>query len=51
MKKERAKRVTMYVDAEVYKQFQILAIKLNTSVSELVEQFMKQEIEKWEKGE
>lgn len=51
MKKDRAKRITMYIDTEVYKQFQILAITLDKSVSELVEQFMKQEIEKWEKGE
>lgn len=51
MKKETAKRVTMYIDKEIYKQFQIFAITLNKSVSELVEQFMKQEIEKLEKGE
>jgi predicted HicB family RNase H-like nuclease len=51
MKKDRAKRITMYIDAEVYKEFQILALKKDKSVSELVEQFMKQEVEKWEKGE
>ena len=51
MKKDKAKRITMYLDAEVYTQFKIYAITLNKSVSELVEQFMKQEIEKWEKGE
>lgn len=51
MKKDKAKRITMYLDAETYMQFKIYAITLNKSVSELVEQFMKQEIEKWEKGE
>lgn len=51
MKKDKAKRVTMYIDAEIYKKFQMLALTLDKSVSELVEQFMKQEIEKWEKGE
>ena len=51
MKKGKAKRITMYLDVEVYTQFKIYAITLNKSVSELVEQFMKQEIEKLEKGE
>ena len=51
MKKYKAIKTTMYLDAEVYMQSKIYAITLNKSVSELVEQFMKQEIEKWEKGE
>lgn len=44
MKKETARRISLYVDGATYKEFQILAIKLGKSVSELVEQFMKQEI-------
>ena len=51
MKKDKATKTTMYLDAETYTQFKIYAIILKKSVSELVEQFMKQEIEKWEKGE
>ena len=51
MKKDKATKTTMYLDSEVYMQFKIHAITLNKSVSELVEQFMKQEIEKLEKGE
>lgn len=51
MKKDKATKTTMYLDAEVYMQFKIYAITLNKSVSELVEQFMKKEIKKWEKGE
>ena len=48
MKKETAKRITMYVDSETYRQFQILAIKLGVSVSKLVEEFMKEKLKKGE---
>ena len=51
MKKYKATKTTMYLDTETYMKFKIYAITLNKSVSELVEQFMKQEIEKLEKGE
>ena len=51
MKKDKAIKTTMYLDTETYMKFKIYAITLNKSVSELVEQFMKQEIEKLEKGE
>lgn len=51
MKKDKSKRITMYLDTETYMQFKIYAITLNKSVSELVEQFMKQEIAKLESGE
>jgi len=44
MKKGNAVKTTLYLDAETYTDFKILAVKLNKSVSELVEQFMKQEI-------
>lgn len=46
MKKDKAIKTTMYLNAETYMQFKIYAITLNKSVSELIEQFMKQEIEK-----
>ena len=51
MKKDKATKTTRYLNAETYMQFKIYAITLNKSVSELVEQFMKEEIEKLEKGE
>ena len=51
MKKDKAIKTTMYLDAEVSMNFKIYAITLNKSVSKLVEQFMKQEVEKWKKGE
>ena len=51
MKKDKAIKTTMYLDAEVYTQFKIYAITLQKSVSELVEEFMKQEIGKMKKGE
>lgn len=51
MKKDKATKTTMYLDTKVYMQYKIYAITLNKSVSELVEQFMKQEVEKWKKGE
>ena len=44
MKKETAKRISLYVDSATYKEFQILAIKLGKSVSELIEQYMKEQI-------
>ena len=37
MKKDKVKRITMYLNAETYMQFKIYAITLNKSVSELVE--------------
>ena len=51
MKKDKSKRTTMYIDADVYMQFKIIAVTLNKSVSELVEEFMKQEIDKQESEE
>ena len=51
MKKDKAKRITMYLDAETYMQFKIYAITINKSVSDIVEQFMKKKKKKWEKGE
>ena len=42
---------TIYIDKSLHKKVQILAITLNESVSELVEKLLKEEVEKWEKGE
>lgn len=45
MKKEKAKRITLYIDNDVYLNFKMYAVSINKSVSEIVEKFMK-EIEK-----
>lgn len=39
------KRITLYLNAEIYKQFQIIAILSNKSVSELVGELMQKKIE------
>ena len=49
MKKDKAKRITMYLDAKTYMQFKIYAITLNKSVSELVEQFMRETLKEMKK--
>ena len=49
MKKDKSKRITMYLDAEVYTQFKIYAITLNKSVSELVEQYMRETLKEIKK--
>lgn len=49
MKKDNAKRITLYVDEETYKQFQIYAITINKSVSSLIEQHMKEILKEIEK--
>lgn len=38
-------RKTIYINAEIFKKFQILAIELGTSVSKLIEEFMQKKIE------
>lgn len=43
--KEKIK-TTIYIDKETYNRFRIYAITLNTSVSSLIEQFMKETNEK-----
>lgn len=42
MKKEKAKRITLYIDKEIYIEFQIYALSIGKSVSELVENYMKE---------
>lgn len=49
MKKDKAIKTTMYLDAETYMQFKIYAITLNKSVSELVEQFMRETLKEIKK--
>ena len=46
MKKKRL----LNLDNENYKKFQMLCITLNKSVSKYIDELIKQEIEKWEKG-
>lgn len=45
MKKEKSKRITLYIDNDIYLNFKMYAVSINKSVSEIVEKFMK-EIEK-----
>ena len=45
------KRRLLYLDDENYKKLQMLCITLNKSVSKYIDELIKQEIEKWEKGE
>lgn len=40
MKKEKAKRITLYIDSDVYLNFKMYSIIIGTSVSELVEKYM-----------
>ena len=47
MKKKRL----LYLDDENYKKLQMLCITLNKSVSKYIDELIKQEIEKWGKGE
>ena len=42
MKKGKAKRITLYIDTDIYVQFKMYAISINKSVSELVEKYMKE---------
>ena len=47
MKKKRL----LNLDNEIYKKLQILCITLNKSVSKYIDELIKKEIEKWEKGD
>lgn len=49
MKKDKATKTTMYLDAETYMQFKIYAITLNKSVSELIEEHMREVLKGIEK--
>lgn len=41
MKKDRADRVTLYVDRKVYQEYKMYAIMINKSVSSLIEEYMR----------
>ena len=45
------KKKLLYLDEDNYKKLKMLCIMLNKSVSKYIDEFIKQEIEKWEKGE
>ena len=49
MKKDTADRFTLYVDREVYQEFQIYAICIGRSVSSLIEQFMRETLKEMKK--
>ena len=41
LKKDRADRITLYVDRKVYQEYKMYAIMINKSVSSLIEEYMK----------
>jgi hypothetical protein len=41
LKKDRADRVTLYVDRKVYQEYKMYAIMINKSVSSLIEEYMR----------
>ena len=51
MKKDRADRITLYVDRKVYQEYKMYAIMINKSISSLIEQFMRETLKEMKKGE
>ena len=49
MKKDRADRITLYVDRKVYQEYKMYSIMINKSVSSLIEQFMKKTLKEMKK--
>lgn len=41
LKKDRADRITLYVDRKVYQEYKMYAIMINKSVSSLIEEYMR----------
>ena len=41
MKKDRADRITLYVDRKIYQEYKMYAIMINKSVSSLIEEHMR----------
>ena len=41
MKKDRADRITLYVDRKVYQEYKMYTIMINKSVSSLIEEHMR----------
>ena len=51
MKKDRADRITLYVDRKVYQEYKMYGIMVNKSVSSLIEQFMRETLKEMKNGE
>lgn len=49
MKKDRADRITLYVDRKVYQEYKMYAIMINKSVSSLIEEFMRKTLNEMKK--
>ena len=49
MKKDRADRITLYVDRKIYQEYKMYAIMINKSVSSLIEQFMRETLNEMKK--
>ena len=49
MKKDKADRITLYVDRKVYQEYKMYSIMINKSVSSLIEQFMRETLKEMKK--
>ena len=49
MKKDKADRVTLYIDKKVYQEYKIYAIMINKSVSSLIEEYMRKVLNEMKK--
>lgn len=49
MKKDRADRITLYVDRKIYQEYKMYAIMINKSVSSLIEEYMRNVLKEMKK--
>lgn len=49
LKKDRADRITLYVDRKVYQEYKMYAIMINKSVSSLIEEYMRNVLKEMKK--
>lgn len=49
MKKDRADRITLYVDRKVYQEYKMYTIMINKSVSSLIEEYMRNVLKEMKK--
>lgn len=49
LKKDRADRITLYVDRKVYQEYKMYAIMINNSVSSLIEEHMRNVLKEMKK--
>lgn len=49
LKKDRADRITLYVDRKVYQEYKMYSIMINKSVSSLIEEYMRNVLKEMKK--